>query len=85
MSAEHMLSTEDNPYNPWTQWDEWLAWDTQEGYYSLALLGRTVLTSDELPQALQEEAGEDAIETIVTENLSGVHIKVEKPTDLQLS
>jgi len=83
MSDQHMLSTSDNPYNPWTQWDQWFAWDTQERYYSLALLGRVVQTSDELPQSLQDEAVEDAINEIVTENVSGVHIKVPKPVDLR--
>lgn len=81
MADKHMLSTTDNPYNPWTQWDDWLAWDEQEGYHSLSLLGRTVVSSDELPQELQEEADEEAITTIVTENLSGVHTKIASPSD----
>lgn len=81
MSTNHMLSTKDNPYNPWTQWDNWLSWDNQEGYHSLALLGRVVITSDELNEALESQAMEDAIEVIVTENVSGVHIKVPSPLD----
>jgi hypothetical protein len=83
MSEQHMLSTKDNPYNPWTEWDQWFAWDTQEDYHSLSLLGRVVRTSDELSQQLQDQAVEDAIDEIVTENVSGVHIKVAKPSDVQ--
>lgn len=81
MQNLHMLSTKDNPYNPWTEWDDWLAWDTQEGYHSLALLGRVVKTSDELSEQLQRQAIEDAIDEIVTENVSGVHIKVASSLD----
>lgn len=84
MSEHHMLSTDDNPYNPWTQWDDWLAWDTQQGYNSLSLLGRTAVTSDELPQSLQDQAAEDAITVIVTENVSGRHIRVASPLDNQV-
>jgi hypothetical protein len=83
MADQHMLSTSDNPYNPWTQWDQWFAWDTQEQYHSLSLLGRVVRTSDELSPQMQDEAVEDAIDEIVTENVSGVHIKVAKPDGIQ--
>jgi hypothetical protein len=76
-----MLSTEDNPYNPWTQWDSWFAWDTRERYNSLSLLARVVRTSDELSDQLQSQAIEDAIDEIVTENVSGVHIKVADPSN----
>lgn len=76
---DFMLSTSDNPYNPFTQWDSWLAWDQQEGYNTLALLGRMVLTSDELSPELQEQAYNDAVDDIVTDNFSGVHIKVPRP------
>jgi hypothetical protein len=85
MSTEHMLSTKDNPFNPWTQWDDWLAWDTQEGYYSLALLARVARTSNGENDQLDSQATEDAIAEIVQENLSGVHIMVEKPSDDQSS
>lgn len=80
MADRHMLSTKDNPYNPWTEWDKWYGWDDQEGYHSLSLLDRVVITSDELNSELEHQAIEDAIEEIVTENVSGVHIKVAKPT-----
>jgi hypothetical protein len=73
-----LLSTSDNPYNPHTEWDDWYMWDLPR-YSSLALLGRVIVTSDELPVALQHEAYEEAVNIIVTENVSGVHIKVDSP------
>lgn len=77
---QHMLSTNDNPYNPFTEWDDWLAWDTPR-YQSLSLLARVTRTSDDLPEQLADQAIEDAIDEIVTENVSGVHIKVKSPLD----
>jgi hypothetical protein len=76
-----MLSTDDNPYNPWTEFDDWRAWDEDQGYYSLALLARVTRTSDELSEQLQSDAIEDAIDEIVTENVSGAHIKVAESGD----
>jgi hypothetical protein len=76
---EHMLTTVDNPFNPWTQFDEWRVFDESHGYYTLELLGRVVVTSDELSETQQSQAIEDAIDEIVSENLSGMHRKVAAP------
>lgn len=72
----HMLTTTDNPYNPYTQFDEWYAWDTRSGYNTTSLLARVVRTSPDLSQADQDAALEEAIDEIITENVSGVHRKV---------
>jgi hypothetical protein len=74
-----MLSTIDNPNNPWTQFDEWLNYDLSHGYNSLSLLGRITITSDVLSEADQALAIEQAIDEIVTQNVSGMHIKVPEP------
>lgn len=74
--AEHMLSTIDNPFNPWTQWDEWFAWDNNAGYNTPSYLARIVRSSDELSEADQSQAIEDAIDEIVKENVLGIYIKV---------
>lgn len=71
--AEHMLTTVDNPYNPFTQWDEWLQFDERSGYYTLPLLGRVVITSNELSELDQAQAIEMAMQEIVSENVSGMH------------
>lgn len=78
--TEHMLTTVDNPFNPFTQFNEWNAYDQALGYHSLALLGRIVITSDELSEADQTLATERAIEEIVRENVSGMHRRVAAPT-----
>lgn len=80
MAAEesYMLTTVDNPYNPFTHFDEWNAFDEASGYYSNALLARIAITSDELSEADQQRALNDAIDEIVRINVSGVHRKIKK-------
>lgn len=75
---EYMLSTIDNPFNPFNQYNEWLVYDETFGYYSNSLLARIVITSDELSEADQELDVERAIDEIIKENVSGVHVKVYK-------
>lgn len=65
---EHMLTTQDNPYSPVTQFDQWRTWDESAGYNTLSYLGRVVRTSDELSDADQSLACEQAIDSIVAEN-----------------
>lgn len=77
-----LLSTKDNPFNPHTEWEAWYTWD-EARYQSLALLGRVIRTSDELPPTLRDEAYMDAINEIVTENVSGMHIKVVGPSKVE--
>ena len=80
-TAETMLSTSDNPFNPFTHFSEWHVWDTTHGYNSTAYLARVVVYSDELPKSLIDLDIERAIDEIVEMNLSGVHIKVKRPSD----
>lgn len=76
--AEHMLTTIDNPFDPFTQFDEWLAFDTSSGYHTSAFLARIAFSSDELSEADQSKAIEEAIEEIVQENVLGIYKKVSK-------
>lgn len=78
--AYYMLTTTDNPFSPVTQYDEWMAWDMAY-YNSNSLLARVVRTSSELSDVDQDLAIQKAIDEIVTENVSGVHIKVRADSD----
>lgn len=71
-----MLSTDDNPFDYFTQFEEWNAWDMAQGYHTLAYLARIVKTSDELSEADQELAIDQAIDEIVELNAQGNYIKV---------
>jgi hypothetical protein len=73
-----MLSTSDNPYDPFTQWDQWYAYDMDHGYHTPSYLARLVVQSNDLSEADQALAIENAIDEIVSENVNGMYIKVEK-------
>lgn len=74
---EYMLTTVDNPYDPWTEWDAWFAWDQHAGYNTPGLLARVARVSDELSEADQHVAIQEAIDEIVKENVLGVLRKVK--------
>jgi hypothetical protein len=74
--VEHMLTTVDNPFNPFTEWDEWFRFDTQKGYNTSAFLARIAKVSPDLPEDEQTRAIEQAIDEIITENVSGMWKKV---------
>lgn len=80
MMDEHMLTTTDNPYNPVTEFDQWRVWDESKGYNTLAYLGRVVRSSDELSEADQSLAIEQAIDEIVANN-GTFYVKVPVKTD----
>lgn len=78
--SESMLSTIDNPYSPFTEYDEWFAWDTAKGYHTASFLARVAMVSEDLSEADFNLAVDEAIDEIVAENVSGLYIKVVKPT-----
>lgn len=80
MATESMLTTFDNPFDPFTQFDDWYQYDERSGYHSTSLLARIVQSSDELSDADQQLAYEQAIDEIVKENVLGVYTKVERVT-----
>lgn len=77
---DSMLTTIDNPYNPFDDYDDWYAYDTRMGYHTASLLARVTKQSDELSEVDQSLAIENAIEEIVKENVSGIHVRVQKET-----
>jgi hypothetical protein len=79
MADEHMLTTSDNPWNPFTNFTEWYSWDVAHGYDTAGLLARVTKTSTDLSEADFERAIEDAIDYIVSQNVSGLYIKAVDP------
>lgn len=77
---EHMLTTIDNPFDPFTDPDPWEAWDVRAGYNTISFLSRILTTSDELSDADQRLALEQAIDEIVKENVNGMFMKVSRET-----
>src|SRR4051812_6216452 len=77
-SVLYMLTTVDNPYNPFTEWDEWYAFDARHGYHTPSFLDRIVKSSDEMSEADQTLAIQQAIEEIARENVLGIYMKVSE-------
>lgn len=75
---EYMLTTIDNPFDPFTEWSEWYAYDLFKGYGTAAYLARIVRSSDDISEADQNAAIDDAIDEIVTENPNKMFRKVSK-------
>jgi hypothetical protein len=73
------LTTVDNPFDPFTQWTHWYKWDLDAGFDTTGYLARIVVTSDELSEADQEAAIEEAIDEILTEHPEGPYKRVLDP------
>jgi hypothetical protein len=76
--TEYMLTTVDNPFNPFTRFDEWLEYDMRLGYNTSAFLGRIARVSPDLSEPDQALAIQNAIDEIVSENVSGMWRKVSR-------
>lgn len=82
MTTESMLTTVDNPYDPFTHYDDWFNWDARAGYDTPAFLARIVRTSDDLSDADQSLAIDQAIDEIVKENVLGMYRKVTQSSNM---
>jgi hypothetical protein len=76
-----MVTTKDNPYDPFDDFRNWFTYDTTHGYNTCALLGRLTFSSEELSEIDQRQAIELIVDEIVSENISGMFIKVTKEVE----
>lgn len=70
------LTTFDNPYCPITDFDNWLRFDEDHGYYTLNYLARIERNSDELPEILQDQEHERAVDEIIQNDFRNIYKKV---------
>jgi hypothetical protein len=82
-AIEYMLTTVDNPFNPFTRFDEWLAYDMRLGYNTLSFLDRIARVSPDLSEPDQALAIQNAIDEIVSENVSGMWRKVSRDSAMK--
>ena len=75
---DYMLTTIDNPFNPWHNFADWQAFDVAKGYHTTSFLARIAISSDELSEADQDQAINDAIDEIVKYNVLGLYRKITK-------
>jgi hypothetical protein len=76
------LTTIDNPFSPFDQYDAWYQFDVSSGYHTSSFLARIVKDSNQLSEADQDLAIEQAIDEIVKENVLGIYKKVEKEIEI---
>jgi hypothetical protein len=73
-----MLTTMDNPFSPFDEFGAWYAYDVSSGYHTCSFLARIVNHSNDLSEADEDLAVEQAIDEIIRENVSGIYKKVSK-------
>lgn len=78
---EVWVTTVDNPYNPFTEMEVWKRFDEDHGYYTVPLLCRYMKDSEDLGEDDYEESVEEAVDIIVSQNVSGMHRKLVKEGD----
>lgn len=62
--TQHMISTDDNPYNPFEKFDQWYAYDQAHGHRSLELLARLARPTDAMSDQEQSQEIEHTIDEI---------------------
>ena len=72
------LTTLDNPFDPFDQFNDWKEYDERMGYYTCAYIARIARTSEALTDEKNAEALEAAINEIVSFNLLGIYLKIER-------
>lgn len=78
---EVMLTTFDNPYDPFEDFDRWWVYDEMNRHATSGLLARVIVSSDELSQADQFVAMEQAIDEILDNDVLGIYLKVHRYVD----
>jgi hypothetical protein len=80
---EAMLTTMDNPLDPFENYPAWYAYDQASGYDSSGFLGRILASSNELSRAEKAQYVEDAIDEIVSNDVTGQYIKIMKTVEYE--
>jgi hypothetical protein len=78
--VDYALTTTDNPFSPFDNFAAWYAFDIAHDYHSAELLARVARSSLDLSDADQHAIEQQAIDEIVSENVSGMHTKVARPS-----
>lgn len=75
---DHMLTTTDNPFDPFDNYAAWFNFDAMAGYHTPSYLARICRSSDDLSEADQARAEEEAMDEIVKMNINGMYRKVSR-------
>lgn len=84
MGNDVMVTTYDNPWNPFTDWVKWWNYDQIHGYKTWEKIDRLCKKSSRMTASEQEEAIEEAIDDLITNDFTGVFVKVTPETAKEL-
>lgn len=73
-----MLTTIDNPFDPFEEFDQWYAKDILLGHNCCGLIDKFSFTSSALSDFENQLEIEQAIDSIVANDLTGLYVKVTK-------
>lgn len=76
-----ILSTIDNPFDPFTDFTNWYNFDNDSGYNSCGILARLYDNSDDLPPTVEARLVEDAIDSFIATDPTGMYCKVQKEVE----
>ena len=75
---DSLLTTIDNPFDPFDEWDEWYAYDESHGYHTCSYIARLAVTSDDLPDAMQDDDVDTAMAMIMKYDSTGIYTMVNR-------
>lgn len=73
-----MLTTVDNPFDPIDDFTSWRRFDEEKGYYTCNKLARIADLREDMSQKEEDEAIEQAADTIILYDPLGLYRKVKK-------
>lgn len=76
--VQHMLTTNDNPFNPFDNFDAWWQFDIEKGYDSCSKLDRVIVVHDNFSEIEVNEAKEKAIDQIIKYDFTDTYKKISR-------
>jgi hypothetical protein len=80
---EAMLTTLDNPLSPFDDYKAWYTRDQSQGHDCSGFVARILVSSNELSRADKAQYVEDAIDEIVSYDVTGNYIKVMRDVEYE--
>ena len=81
MAKAVYLTTVDNPWSPFDNFDEWYVFDVSNGYDCLGQTERVANLTDDMTSKEQDICWEEAINTIIKDDPTGIYTSVEIEDD----
>lgn len=74
----YRITTIDNPFSPFDEFDKWYSYDISHGYNTDAAIARELVTSDALPEDIQNQDWNDALDAVIKKDFLKIRRKVRQ-------